>query len=69
MRGVYLMQNDAFFTPTHSLNATGAVCRIVKEFQRDEVLVEFINGMQSRIAASEITRISKEKPHGKTNSA
>ncbi|MDB4309152.1 hypothetical protein N9913_02460 [Porticoccaceae bacterium] len=64
------MQNDAFFTPTHSLNATGAVCRIVKKLERGEVIVEFINGMQCRIAACEITRISKEyQRNGKNNTA
>ena len=59
-------QNDAFFQPTHSLNATGSVCRIIKELRRSEVVVEFINGMQARIARSEITKI-KDSDHGQNH--
>ena len=55
------MQTDAFFKPTHSLNVNGAVCRIIRKLNRGEVLVEFINGMQSRISASEITPIKGEQ--------
>jgi len=55
------MQQDAFFKPTHCLNSNGAVCRIIRKLNRGEVLVEFINGMQSRIAESEITPIKGEK--------
>lgn len=68
MGWVYLMvrQQDAFFQPTHSYNATGSVCRVIKELRRGEVIVEFINGMQSRIAKSEITKI-KEHGNGKNN--
>jgi hypothetical protein len=51
------MQQDAFFKPTHCLNVNGAVCRIIKKQQRGEIVIEFINGMQSRVTAGEISPI------------
>jgi hypothetical protein len=58
------MQQDAFFKPTHCLNSNGAVCRVIQNLQRGEVVIEFINGMQSRVAVSEISTIKKEQANG-----
>lgn len=60
------MQKDAFFNPTHCLNLNGAVCRVIKTLPRDEVIIEFINGMQSRVGTAEISKI-KETSHGRTH--
>ena len=60
------MDNQPFFTPTHCVKSNGAVCRIIHENPRDEVLIEFINGMQSRVASTEIEPI-KDICHVKNN--
>ena len=58
------MDSQSFFTATHCLNINGAACRIIDENPRGEVLIEFINGMQSRVNASEISK-QKEQQNGK----
>lgn len=60
------MENQPFFTPTHCVKSTGAVCRIIHKNSRGEALIEFINGMQSRIAKTEIEPI-KDISHVEDN--